>query len=311
MVVDSYVLSHVCTYYCHSYCASHLSLITQFTIHTSHSSPNSLFIPVTHHPTHYSHQSLITQLSDHTCHSSHCCDVPFADGTKEALDQWEVAKGKGKGKPLTATKSRKNKKPSSSPQSVLVNGELPNGYDHSLKNGLSASPVESMPSLKNVSNHDSHKVIHPPPLPQREHHKVDRHGDENKSKEQSTFADKKHLSGPNTLCVAEATVKPVPILASTDSGTHSDNPHIPPGEAGREKRQDSRGRLDSTASTGSASGSGDSTKRLMKDLTRCHVSLSRHQTNLNEVSSPNAHSGHIHTYMLLTCSAHVRRVKPC
>jgi hypothetical protein len=233
------------------------------------------------------------------------------DGTKEALDQWEVAKGKGKGKPLTATKSRKNKKPSSSPQSVLVNGELPNGYDHSLKNGLSASPVESMPSLKNVSNHDSHKVIHPPPLPQREHHKVDRHGDENKSKEQSTFADKKHLSGPNTLCVAEATVKPVPILASTDSGTHSDNPHIPPGEAGREKRQDSRGRLDSTASTGSASGSGDSTKRLMKDLTRCHVSLSRHQTNLNEVSSPNAHSGHIHTYMLLTCSAHVRRVKPC
>lgn len=48
-----------------------------------------------------------------------------------------------------------------------------------------------------------------------------------------------------------------------------------------------RGRLDSTASTSSTGGGvgGDSAKRLLKDITRCHVSLARHQTNLHEVSA--------------------------
>ena len=57
---------------------------------------------------------------------------------------------------------------------------------------------------------------------------------------------------------------------------------VPTAEIDVLKKNDlARGRLDSNSSTGS----NDSTKRLTKDLTRCHVSLSRHQTNLHEVSS--------------------------
>ena len=94
---------------------------------------------------------------------------------------------------------------------------------------------------------------------------------------------------------AETTVLPSqPVETQKEPSLHRESgkkkEELPPNPAESSavsSAQGDRGRLDSTASTSSVGGAGggDSVKRLLKDITRCHVSLARHQTNLQEVST--------------------------
>ena len=175
----------------------------------------------------------------------------------------------------------------------MLNGESPNdpSSNHSPPkiNGYSSdSNSTAHPAPTDVARTHPEPEVQPSPLPQRPpRHKKDKTSlvearGVPTSVEEDSVSPRTQPSPPKgTSEKAPTNVSPPPSSVQTTLPSSRVQGSLPHDSV--EDSNGTRSRLDSSTSTGSVGGGGDSTKRLLKDLTRCHVSLSRHRSNLNEV----------------------------
>ena len=258
------------------------------------------------------------------------CFLPVvcSESAKEALDEWEVAKGKGRGRTAASSGGKRSKKGSARvlngngasaevPSVPLSNGVCESDSEEGKKNShytntgapsrsVSTSPVAGAPRTTQTTTDAQQKssTSQLAPLPQRTRRRRGMQAPGATIPQNSSRAEHVNASSSATSSSkqqdaasrkpAEATVSPSqPVETQKEPSLHRESgkkkeelPPYPAESSAVSSAQGDRGRLDSTASTSSIGGAGgDSVKRLLKDITRCHVSLARHQTNLQEVST--------------------------
>lgn len=251
-----------------------------------------------------------------------------SESVKEALDEWEVAKGKGRGKTASSSGGKRSKKgtvrvlngngaSAKVPSVPLSNGVCESDGEEGKRNGavsrsVSTSPVAGAPrtgaSQSATDAQQKSSTSQPSPLPQRARKRRGMQDPGTGTLQFSGGAER--VNGPtNTTTTTssskqqdaasgrpvETTASPAkPVETQREPPLHRESgkkmeehpPSNPVESSAVSSAQGDRGRLDSTASTSSVGGAGgDSIKRLLKDITRCHVSLARHQANLQEVST--------------------------
>ena len=196
---------------------------------------------------------------------------------------------------------------SDSEEGLKMNGH----HNGAPSRSVSTSPVPGVPKTETTHNatdtQQRSSTLHAPPLPQRTRNRRGRqpmgrtgtqlsssgveHVTEVPSK---TSSSKQQGTSSNRPAEPSTTVTP-PLQMQKEPSSQTESvkkqeeppPSKPVDSSAVGGVQGVRDRLDSTASTSSTGGGagGDSVKRLLKDITRCHVSLARHQTNLQEVST--------------------------
>ena len=205
------------------------------------------------------------------------------------------------------------------PSVPLSNGVCESDGEEGKRNGHSAgapsrsvstSPVAGAPRTGTTQGagdmQQKSNTSQPSPLPQRTRKRrgmqaagtstqqpsggsdhVSGHSSASSSKQQQQHAGS-NRPAETTPTVAQPVETQKSPASHKESGKKNEEPPLskPVESPAVSSAQSDRGRLDSTASTSSVGASGgDSVKRLLKDITRCHVSLARHQANLQEVST--------------------------